>query len=110
MGKRTTQRFSVALNTLTFFCIGEACGLLDFLHNRPHVFGQPLTRLLGDPQQKDYQWTRIPLLTFGGADVEQQYEEASWARAWHGAIEALYSVAYFERLFESCHQSKGERL
>ena len=47
----------------------------------------------------------------GGANMERQYEQAGWARAWHGPkLEAPYSVAYIRRLLKKSHQHKGERL
>ena len=82
-----------------------------FFHQRQNVFGQPLTRLFCFPQYTQQQWARIPWLPFGGEDVEQQFHQAGWVRAWHGTkTEALHSVAYFGRLVERRHQSKGERL
>ena len=41
--------------------------------------------------------------------MEMHYEQAGWARAWHGPkFEALYRVAYFGRLIASRHESNGE--
>jgi len=86
----------------------DVAGMLhSFLKTRPgKQGGYNLCRKFGPPVRQEDGWFR-----FEWTKKSRVPSEGKWQRAWHGCkMEALYSIIYWEGLFESCKdQYDGDR-
>ena len=81
----------------------------QFLKTRPGPKDENLFEKLGPPLRHDDGWFCFEWLPERG-DWEMDLPSA-WEIAWHGCkVEALYSIMYHGRLFESRKKNEGDRI
>ena len=90
-----------------------------FLQKRRGPDGTPITSLFCAPETKEGGWFRLQFRKFSeqdlprvspGARACENDGQCDWHRAWYGCkLEALYSILYHGRLYESRDSSRGER-
>ena len=89
--------------------------VMEFLEKRFGPEGEPVSRLVGEPEPDGSGWYRLPWLAFEGenslpATSTSGSGRSDWQRAWHGCkFESLYSIMYHGRLAASRDSGEGER-
>ena len=106
-GERTRRYFEAVSGSGGVVPRADICAVLKFLQLRTGPDGLPVALRLGPEIPKEDGWTSLRWL---GLTVEERtrLETEGWEHAWHGSkIEAMYSILYHGRLFES--RNEGDR-
>ena len=91
--------------------------VLEFLHVRKGADGYPVAEKLGEAEPHDNGWFRLPWKAFLENNLPRESPgefawngRAEWTCAWHGTkFEALYSIIYHGKIFESSSLAEGHR-